>query len=159
MFSRMSLFSRLGLPPGVCYGILLSCVQVVLIALVPTDFNFGSVTIILLLYLVVPLFARLRTAQKAEQTDRDRYIAVHIGLTCATLVTIATIGTYVLSIAGVRLVNSGGFFLVRLGLDLFSSVVVLVILNGAGFGLSLLGGWLGSLFGRIWVHSSKEQRL
>lgn len=155
MFSRMGLFSRLGLPPGVCYGILLSCVQVVLVALVPTEFNFGIVTIILLLYLVVPLFACLRTAQKAEQADLDISIAVHIGLTCAILVTIATIGTYVLSIAGVRLVNSGGFFFVRLGQDLFASVVALLILNGAGFGLSLLGGLLGG----IWVRSSKEQWL
>src|SRR5260370_37282963 len=86
---------RFGLPPGVLLGILLSIAQAVLQSLLFPDFAGYFLLPIILLYLLVPFFARLYTAAKADQTQNARNIGRQTGLTCAALAILTNVLLYI----------------------------------------------------------------
>ncbi len=90
-----SRFHWLGFPPGVLLGILLSIAQVVLQSLLFPDFAGYFLLPIILLYLLVPFFARLYTAAKADQTQNARNIGRQTGLTCAALAILTNVLLYI----------------------------------------------------------------
>ncbi len=158
MLQRLSSWPRVTLPPGLVTSLLLGIVQSILVALAPADINtifVLLVCLVLLLYLLVPLFARLSITRKRGRLPGDSRIGLRIGLTCALLVTTASILVFALSTFNPPVAEVGGFFGLRLFGDSFLSMILLLALNLAGFLLSLIGGWVGGLFGRRWTGGAR----
>lgn len=151
-------FHWLGFPPGVLLGILLSTAQVVLQSLLFPDFAGYFLLPIILLYLLVPFFARLYTAVKADQTQNARNIGRQTGLTCAALAILTNVLLYIS--AGFLLGNTHfqgtGFSGFRLFFSIAAWFIGLVLLNLAGFVIALVGAWFGGLIGAMLTRHTQK---
>lgn len=159
MASRIRYFSTTDLPPGLLIGILLGIAQSILFALIPAEINTVFVLLIVfifLLYLLVPFFVNLQIMRRRESVRDAKRIARRIGMICASLVILSTIITYMLSLSGVQVAESGGLLDLRLMFDGFLSLAGIALLNIMGLLLSLLGGWSGRVLGSRW--QEEQQR-
>lgn len=153
MVSRTRFFSPAALPPGLLTGMALGIVQSMLVALIPVDVNTVFVLLIILIalfYLLVPFFALFYTMHKKDPIPGANRMAGRIGRTCACLVILSTLITYTLSVAGVQVEPSGGFFGLRLISDSFLSLAAIILLNLIGLLLAVIGGWLSGTVGAWW---------
>src|SRR5258708_32726080 len=134
-------FHWLGFPPGVLLGILLSIAKLVLQSLLCPDVAGYFLLPIILLYLLVPFFARLYTAAKADQTQNARNIGRQTGLTCAALAILTNLLLYIS--AGFLLGNTHfqgtGFSWFRLFSALADWVIGLDLVNRYVLEVSILG--------------------
>jgi hypothetical protein len=152
-------FHWLGFPPGVLLGILLSIAQVVLQSLLFPDFAGYFLLPIILLYLLVPFFARLYTAAKADQTQNARNIGRQTGLTCAALAILTNVLLYIS--AGFLLGNTHfqgtGFSGFRLFFSIAAWFIGLVLLNLAGLVIALVGARFGGLIGAMLTRHTQKR--